>query len=174
MRFLRLTDSHDAYFAEAMALYAISFPRHEQRQELSQHAIICHPEYCFTVILDGEDFVGDILWWETEDFCYVEHFCILPALRGRRYGQKALELLGQRNKTVILEIDPPVDEVSLRRRGFYRRCGFVENSFPHVHPPYHEGNHGHELVVMSSPRALTATEYDTFKVYLDEVVMGNA
>ena len=172
MHFLRLTNSRDAYFAEAMALYAISFPHHEQRQDDSQRAIMSHPEYHFTVILEGEDFVGDILWWETEDFCYVEHFCILPALRGRRYGQQALELLGQRGKTVILEIDPPVDEVSLRRRGFYQRCGFVENSFPHIHPPYHQGNQGHALVVLSSPCALTATEYDAFKAYLDDTVMG--
>lgn len=172
MRFLRLTDSRDAYFPEAMALYAISFPLHEQRQSTSQHAIMSHPEYHFTVILEGEDFVGDILWWETEDFCYVEHFCILPALRGKSYGQRALELLGQQGKPVILEIDPPVDEVSLRRRGFYRRCGFVENPFPHVHPPYHEGNHGHQLVVMSSPCALTASEYGAFKAYLDDTVMG--
>lgn len=172
MHFLRLTDSRDTYFAEAMALYAISFPHHERRQDASQRAIMHHPEYHFTVILEGENFVGNILWWETEDFCYVEHFCILPALRGRRYGQRALELLGQRDKPVILEIDPPVDEVSLRRRGFYQRCGFSENPFPHIHPPYHQSNHGHQLVVMSSPRMLAATEYDTFKAYLDNVVMG--
>jgi hypothetical protein len=102
----------------------------------------------------------------------VEHFCILPALRGRGCGQQALELLGQQGKTVILEIDPPVDEVSLRRRGFYLRCGFAENPFPHVHPPYHEGNHGHDLVVMSSPRSLTAAECGAFKTYLNDVVMG--
>ena len=75
MHFFRLTDSRDAYFAQAMALYAISFPHHEQRQAASQCAIMSHPEYHFTVVLEGEDFVGDILWWETEDFCYVEHFC---------------------------------------------------------------------------------------------------
>ena len=28
---------------------------------------------------------------------------------------------------MILEIDPPVDDISIRRRGFYERSGFVEN-----------------------------------------------
>ena len=36
----------------------------------------------------------------------------LPEMRGRGCGAQALSLLGERKKTVILEIDPPNDEVS--------------------------------------------------------------
>ena len=39
----------------------------------------------------------------------------LPEMRGRGYGAQAFSLLGERKKTVILEIDPPNDEVSARR-----------------------------------------------------------
>ena len=53
---------------------------------------------------------------------------------GRRYGAKALEELGRDGKTVVLEIDPPVDEIARRRQGFYQRCGFAVNPYPHVHP----------------------------------------
>ena len=49
------------------------------------------------------------------------------------------------------EIDPPSDDISIHRKSFYERCGFKENAFSHVHPPYHKGNTGHELVIMSSP-----------------------
>lgn len=45
-------------------------------------------------------------------------------MRGRGYGAQALSLLGERKKTVILEIDPPNDEVSVRRKAFYERAGY--------------------------------------------------
>ena len=74
----------------------------------------------------------------------------------------------------MLEIDPPIDEISLRRKGFYERCGFAANPFPHVHPPYHPGNHGHALVVMSAPAPLTQKDYDAFNRYLQDEIMKDA
>ena len=75
-------------------------------------------------------------------------------------------------KPVVLEIDPPVDEIARRRQGFYQRCGFAVNPYPHVHPPYRPEYPGHELVVLSSPRALTPAEYGAFACYLSAVVMA--
>lgn len=43
-----------------------------------------------------------------------------------------------------------------------------------VHPPYHRGNAGHELVVMSAPRPLTRAEYDAFARALRDAVMARA
>lgn len=171
MRFERLTHRDAPMYETALALYGVSFPRHEQRKRPSQDAILANEEYRFTLVYDEEQFVGDILFWETENFIYVEHFCICEGLRGRKYGQRALELLAKRGNTVILEIDPPVDEISIRRKGFYERCGFTANPYPHVHPPYHADCHGHELVIMSSPGPITQREYGAFKDHLDSVVM---
>jgi len=170
----RLTDPKHAMFEKAMALYSISFPPHEQREGESQRKILRDEAYQFLLIYDEETFVGIILCWETEDFIYVEHFCILPEMRNRKYGQRALALLGQRRKTVILEIDPPVDEVAIHRKGFYERCGFAENPYPHVHPPYHEGNAGHSLVIMSYPGRITQSRYDSFRQYLERRIMKDA
>ena len=80
--------------------------------------------------------------------------------------------LAEKGKTVILEIDPPVDEISLRRETFYERCGYRANIHPHVHPPYRAGFPGHELVVMSRPEKLSHAEYGEFAEYLRERVMG--
>lgn len=95
-------------------------------------------------------------------------------LRGRKYGQRALEKLNEKGKTVILEIDPPVDEISIRRKGFYERCGFRANPYEHVHPAYHRACEGHRLVVMSCPGQLTGEQYDAFAAYLGGVVMKGA
>lgn len=59
-------------------------------------------------------------------------------MRNKQYGQKTLSLLAKQGKTLILEIDPPKDDISKRRKGFYERCGFTENFFTHIHPPYHK------------------------------------
>lgn len=77
MTFERIPSPNHPLYADAMALYGISFPAHEQRETPSQTAILTHPDYHFTAILDGSAFVGDMLYWETPDFRYIEHFCIL-------------------------------------------------------------------------------------------------
>lgn len=170
MEFERITAPAHPLYAEAIDLYKMSFPPHEQRESASQEEILSHPAYHFTAVCDGGVFVGEALYWDIGGARYMEHLCVSPAMRNRRYGQKILEAL--RDKPLILEIDPPVDDISRRRRGFYERCGFVENPYYHVHPPYHKGNDGHELVVMSCPAALTPDEYAAFRDALENTVMA--
>ncbi len=146
MRFERITEAEHPYFKEAMELYEISFPRHEQREPASQSEILGNPEYHFDIVFDEDVFVGEILYWNIGDALYVEHFCV----------------------------DPSADEISRQRKGFYERCGFKVNPYPHIHPPYHKENAGHSLVVMSSPRELTPEEYETFRQGLHGTVMVNA
>lgn len=171
MKFLRLTSCDNPEYRAAAELYAQSFPYHEQRESRSQADIMNEPEYHFDLIFDGGTFVGEVLSWETDDFIYVEHFCILPSLRGAGYGTKALALLAQKDKTTILEIDPPTDDIAIRRKGFYERARYAENPFFHVHPPYHKGMEGHELVVMSSPSAISPDMFGKFTDYLKNTVM---
>lgn len=173
MHLERITFPEHPLFQQAMALYQLSFPPHEQREMPSQQAIMRHPAYHFDAIWQDGIFIGEALSWKIGDFRYIEHFCILPEMRNKRYGQRALALLLQAHP-LMLEIDPPIDEISLRRKGFYECCGFVANPFPHVHPPYHPGNHGHALVVMSAPAPLTQKDYDAFNRYLQDEIMKDA
>ena len=171
MTFERVTGISHPMYDTAMKLYRISFPPHEQREPDSQQSILRDAAYHFSLAYDEAVFVGLVLYWETDDFIYVEHFCILPEMRSRRYGQRILEKLSEQGKVIILEIDPPVDEISVRRKGFYECCGFAENPYHHVHPPYHRGNSGHELVVMSSLRQISSAEYENYNQYLNGRVM---
>ena len=65
MRFERLTTTEDPRYTEAMELYRISFPFHEQRELDSQSQIMSHKDYQFLLIYDESQFVGLILCWET-------------------------------------------------------------------------------------------------------------
>ena len=171
MRLEHLASTEHRMYKTAMELYGISFPPHEQREWASQAKILHDDAYRFSLVYDEDLFIGIVLYWETMDFLYVEHFCILPELRNKKYGQKVLELLEKQRKTVILEIDPPMDTISKHRKNFYARSGFVENPYAHVHPPYHKENTGHNLVVMSYPDQITQAQYDTFQHYLECHVM---
>ncbi len=171
MHFERLTSPSHPLYETATALYAMSFPLHEQRLAPSQRAILRCEDYHFTLIMEKERFLGTILYWETTEHIYVEHFCILPDMQGQGFGQQALHLLRQEGKPIILEIDPPVDALSLRRRGFYLRCGFSENPYPHVHPPYRPGNEGHTLVIMSCPDPISPAAFAAFRHHLEQQVM---
>lgn len=172
MEFIRLTSLEHQMYQKAMELYKMSFPYHEQRLESSQHDILNCQEYHFDLIYDEGSFIGLLLYWETQDFIYVEHFCIDPSMRNKCYGQKSLELLKEKQKCIILEIDPPVDELSARRKNFYERVGFLENGYHHVHPPYHSDKDGHLLMVMSFPDKLSQEDYNNFNLYLRHQVMG--
>lgn len=160
-------------YEEALKLYATSFPYNEQRERKSQNEILSNKEYRFDIIYDESEFVGIILSWETNDFLYVEHLCIMPEKRGNGYGSKVLALI-KNGKKVILEIDPLTSNVAVKRLDFYIRNGFLQNDFSHVHPPYHKGVDGHNLIVMSYPSMLTDKEYEKFNKYLSCTVMKNA
>lgn len=169
MEVRRITQTGDPLYKEAIGLYKISFPSHEQREAPSQAQILQHYSYHFDAICDKGEFVGEILYWDIGGAFYIEHFCVMPSMRNKHYGQRILELY--RSTPLILEIDPPTDEISVRRKGFYERCGFLANPYRHVHPPYHRGNNGHELLVMSLPEKLKPDEYEKFNRYLQDTVM---
>lgn len=172
MRFERLTSSCDEMFLPAMDLYWSSFPLSEQREYQSQCSIMDEREYHFELIYENDEFVGFVLYWDRGDLIYVEHFCILPERRGGGLGAKALEVLKAAGKPVILEIDPPVNEISRRREAFYARCGFAVNDFDHLHPSYHAMFPGNPLVLMSWPEELSEAEYKDFYAYLRDTVMA--
>lgn len=173
MIFERITNENHEMFKKAIELYSKSFPIHEQREMKSQIHLFKDEEYYFNLIFNEDAFVGLLLYWETDEFIYVEHFCILPEMRNCGYGQKVLNQLQLMSKPVILEIDPLIDAVSIRRKAFYERNGFVENSYAHIHPPYHKNNLGHKLIIMSFPMQITKKDYEVFNDYLKYRIMAN-
>ena len=70
------------------------------------------------------------------------------------------------DKTIILEIDPPKDEISVRRRGFYERNGFKLNDFEHFAPAYTSGGSDFELKIMTYPGKISKELYDDFYEFL--------
>ena len=95
MVFKRLQDSQDGLYLQAMQLYQSSFPLHEQRKPDAQRAILKEPDYQFNLLMEEDHLMGELLCWETQEFIYVEHLCILPQLRGQHCGSRAWSCLNK-------------------------------------------------------------------------------
>lgn len=123
------------------SLYLGSFPP-DERRPFEQIVAMLREDSVFALRLlcdDGRR-VGFISCWQWPDLAYVEHFAVDPAVRGGGYGAAALQrLCAEAGTPVVLEVEKPHDEMSRRRIGFYRRCGFELSERPYVQPPYSEG-----------------------------------
>ena len=166
MRLERLSELNAHLFDRAFGLYQSSFPVEERRDDQEQQRVLHKADYHFDLIMDGDAFIGVTLYWETDDFVFLEHFTTLPELRGNGYGKMALDLLKQKNKVILLEIEPPVDDLTQRRYHFYQRNGFVMNPYYHIQAKYHLGDEDLELKVLSYPRVLEKDEYRSFYEYM--------
>ncbi len=88
---MTLNDSYPSPRPEAMAaLRDLAFPRVMSSAKGPRTTAILTTILTISSrrSLHGGAVVGDMLYWETPGFRYIEHFGILPALRGQRYGSR--------------------------------------------------------------------------------------
>ena len=166
MKLERLSSSNAHLFDRAFKLYQSSFPVEERRDDPEQQRVLKKEDYHFDLIMIDDNFVGVMLYWETENFVFLEHFTTLPELRGRGYGKGALDLLKEKNKIILLEIEPPIDDITNRRYGFYKRNGFIMNPYYHIQAKYHLGDEDLELKILTYPRLMEKDEYRAFYEYM--------
>lgn len=171
MEFARISSNDNSSFDDAMDIYKVSFPIFEQRIIKNQIDVLKDDRYNFIVIYENRELVGILLYWDLDNCKYIEHLAISPSLRGKNYGSRVLKEFCENNGTIILEIDPPVDDISIKRLNFYSNLGFELQDFEHIHPPYRKDYNGHKLKVMSFNRNLSEDEYNTFNVFLKDRIM---
>ncbi len=168
----RIQTDDSAEFKFCFELYQASFPAHEKRTWQDQVNALADDAYHYEVIKnDAKDILGILCTWKTAGFVYVEHFAILESARGKSVGSRALQLLiEETDLPIILEIDPPLDAISIRRKSFYERLGFVQNSYKYIHPSYRKDTHAHELTILSLPK-LTDEIYESFCRYQKDTIL---
>ncbi len=172
MTFYRYPNTNHPGWARVWELYQNSFPACELRlAEDQQRAMESRADFFCTGIFEDDCFLGLIFYWDHGDFCYVEHFAIDPAHRGKQYGSRCLEAFCQQFPQVILEIDPPEDDISIRRRNFYERMGFLVSSYEHQHPPYRIGDEPHRLLALSYPNPITPEQQREFLAYREQEIL---
>lgn len=165
------------YWSEAWRLYESSFPPRERRTAEAHLRAVHDPAFRTLAATGRHGFEGLLFYWDAPDFIYMEHLAVEPARRGEGLGSRILrKLIGDNpGRRIILEIDPPVDEISIRRLEFYRRMGFTANGFDYIHPSYRTGARAepHSLVLMSYPSPMSDAEFRSFTKFISRRVLSN-
>lgn len=157
------------------AVYEImtdSFPSDEIRSYEGQKALLERSDYCLKTYEQAGQLLGFCAYYVFDEFLYIEHLACTPLSRGLGIGtklvQEVLEEAGER--PLILEVEPPVDEVTKRRVGFYERLGLVLNPHAHYQPPLNLTTGVVELKIMSSLGALSEEKQKLYRRVLNTKV----
>ncbi len=140
------------FFKEIERLYCHSFPV-DERRKLSDFEEISASSTQFAVmgIFNGDKLIGFINYWDFHSFLYIEHFAIDPECRNGGIGGRSLRnFLTGKQLPVIIEVEPPCDELTRRRIAFYERMGFkLWNEIDYVQPPYDSDRNSLNLMLMT-------------------------
>ena len=143
--------------AQLLCLMKDAFPPAERRTEEEFRQLFSHPQVQVLCAREETKLHGFMFLWVLDDFVFVENFAVLPSSRNLGLGSSLLEQLRELYRLpVILEVEPPEDELTRRRVGFYQRNGFFLNDANYLLPCLHEEIlHSVPLMIMSAPKALT-------------------
>lgn len=164
---MRLFEKDSAIFSECLKIYEQSFPRCERRDEVNLEASLLDPRFNFMAILQDQEVFGVLCFWvfepqDSSKFIYLENIAMAPKARNRGLGVLVMDYLKSYGTRIVLEIEPPQDEITSRRLGFYTRGGFILNAYSHIQPPYHRDEPSLELRIMSWPDSISTSDYKLF------------
>ena len=142
-----------------------SFVREEIRDRAGAREVMDEENYVIYHVTDSGTRVGFITIWELSEFAFAEHFVTYEKFRNRGYGREALRMIEERYEKVVLEVEPPEDDIKKRRIAFYKRQGFFENAQPYIQPPYRDADEGVPLIIMSYPDKLSDFEAHVAEIY---------
>ena len=171
MEFLKINKSDTLRWNKVWKLYEDSFPIAERRREEDQLRAFADDRFFPLSAWSGGELVGLLFYWEWDSYRYLEHLAVNPKLRGQGFGSQLLRHLRNSDHMVILEIDPLVNELSVRRLQFYEKVGFSLTPYRFEHLPYRLDVQPIELLILSYPRMITREQHRNFLQFLNEVVI---
>lgn len=160
-----ITSATDPVLDEIRETYVNAFPPGERRDfTLTRSFIEDNPYYHLQVVYLSGQYAGFISFWQFEKFIFAEHFAINPVLRNQGIGaqiMKELQRLGDRS--IVLEVEEPEDELTRRRVDFYIRLGFTLDTHYYEQPPYRKGDLYIPMKLMAYGELDLATSFSEVK-----------
>ena len=139
-----------------------AFPPCERRTKSEQKALFSLKEYKVFVDTETPDVFMAI--WDFEEFLFLEHFAVKKEKRGNAVGSSFFnEFISTVNKTIIFEVEPPENEISVRRIKFYTSLGAKLNDFNYIQPSLQKNQPSIPLRIMSYPVQLTNKQFTSYR-----------
>lgn len=163
MKLVRLKNISDNYFQKAWELYEDAFPSEERRPLEDQSRILQNENYHFDILIDKDQLIGFILWWDFETHRYIEYFATSVEQRNKGIGKLILnKFIYGNDKPIILEVELPTSSIKERRIKFYERIGFKLNHHYYEMPPLKQHQAPLQLLLMSYPDIISKKEVALF------------
>lgn len=123
---MRLADaSEENYWNDVFDLYGQAFPAEELMTIEDLTAMVDQGRCHIQALVDDDQFVGLSITFSLERYTYLAYFAIRSDLRGQGYGSKALTLIKDTYRNLVLEIETTYQPESLnfkqrlKRKQFY-------------------------------------------------------
>ena len=151
-------------FEGVFRLMRLSFPEDEFRTREGQLALFDDPAYR-VYALRMEVGVGALCAaWTLNERLFIEHLAVDPARRNGGLGGRFLdEVIAEAKRPAVLEVEPPEDDISRRRIGFYQRHGFSLNDYDYLQLPLRAGQSPKPLLIMTTGGAISRAEFEALR-----------
>ena len=150
---LRQIHTGDCTYEFVERLFLSAFPEDERRDIAAQRQNVDNNPlfHCMLAEDDGQP-VGFFTYWDFGRYCYGEHFAIDPIYRNHGYGSRILSAIEKHiAKPLVIEVEVPDNELSIRRIGFYRRNGMhLWEGYNYMQPAYRPNGNTLPMLLMSS------------------------
>lgn len=158
-------------FDEIFKILEEAFPPSERRTKSDQRKLMELEEYTVFGLKESGDLIGIVAEWEGPEYRFVEHFAVDEAYRGNGTGSKLLDdYNGLSGKPVVLEVEPPENDIQKKRIRFYRRNGYHLSGYSYIQPTINADIKGVPLVLMTYPDRLTDEHFKSLKDWLFSTV----
>lgn len=171
MEYLKISPDHIERWKSVWELYEGSFPLAEKRKKEDHLRAYADKRFFPLSAWEGKELIGLIFFWEWDSHRYLEYLAVNPRLRGQSFGSQMLRYLRDSEHTIILEIDPLINELSVRRLQFYERAGYTLTPYRFMHLPYRLEAEPQELLILSYPNRITQEQHNDFVQFVNEEVI---
>lgn len=166
-----LEELYEKDFEEIFAILEEGFPPSERRTKADQRKLMDLKEYTIIGLKEAGNLIGLVAEWEGPEYRFVEHFVVNEAFRGNGVGSRLLnEYNDLSDKPVVLEVEPPENDIQKKRIKFYRRNGYHLTEYSYVQPTINADIKGVPLVLMTYPDQLTDDRFLSVKDWLFSTV----
>lgn len=161
-----------SHFEEVFKLMEKSFPKNEYRAKENQKKLLKNPMYKLDIKTDESGkTIAFIASWNFPKFIFIEHLAVDPSCRGKGMGSKIMkDFINNSKKPIVLEIEIPNDEISIKRKNFYEKLGFKLNNHEYYQLPLRKGDKPMKLNLMSYPNEIPDETFEIIENIIQSYV----